>query len=115
MQCGVVLSVGDDVDGFRVGDRVVSNGPHAELVCVHKHLCAVIPDSVSDESAVFAVLAAIGLQGIRLAQPTLGETFVVSGLGLIGILTAQSLPRMVVRCWDSILILCSVPWLKRWA
>lgn len=88
---GTVLEVGADVDGVCVGDRVVCNGPHAEIVCVPKNLCAKIPDSVSDDSAAFAVLGAVGLQGIRLAQPTLGEAFVVSGLGLVGLLTVQLL------------------------
>jgi predicted dehydrogenase/threonine dehydrogenase-like Zn-dependent dehydrogenase len=86
---GTVLAVGAGVSGFQVGDRVSSNGSHAELVVVPKHLCALIPDGVSDESAAFTVLASIGLQGIRLAQPTLGETFLVSGLGLLGLITAQ--------------------------
>ena len=54
-------------------------------------ICAHIPPGVSDEAASFTVLASIGLQGIRLAQPTFGETFLVSGLGLIGLLTAQLL------------------------
>lgn len=86
---GTVVAVGSGVVGFRVGDRVASNGPHAELVAVPQHLCAPIPAEVSDEAAAFMVLASIGLQGIRLANPTLGETFVVSGLGLIGLLTGQ--------------------------
>jgi predicted dehydrogenase len=88
---GRVAELGVGVEGFAVGDRVVSNGKHAELVCVPKNLCARIADSVSDESAAFAVLAAIGLQGIRLANPTLGECVVVTGLGLIGLLTVQIL------------------------
>jgi len=88
---GTVVAVGTSVSGYQLGDRVVSNGPHAELVAVPQHLCAPIPAGVSDEAASFTVLASIGLQGIRLAQPTLGETFVVSGLGLIGLLTAQLL------------------------
>ena len=88
---GTIVAVGAGVTGFHVGDRVSSNGPHAELVAVPKHLCAPIPNGVSDEAASFTVLASIGLQGIRLAQPALGETFVVSGLGLIGLLTAQLL------------------------
>ncbi len=88
---GTVVEVGSNVTGFKVGDRVVSNGSHAEFVAVPQNLCAVIPDSVSDENATFVVLASIGLQGIRLANPTLGETFLVSGLGLIGLLTAQLL------------------------
>lgn len=88
---GVVSAVGASVEGFNVGDRVVSNGPHADVVKVPKNLCARIPDSVSDESAAFVVVASIGLQGIRLAQPTLGEAFVVTGVGLIGLLTVQLL------------------------
>ncbi len=88
---GSVLAVGQGAEGPQPGDRVLSNGPHAEVVCVPKNLCARIPDSVTDEAATFGVVAAIGLQGIRLAQPTLGEAFVVSGLGLIGLLTVQLL------------------------
>lgn len=88
---GTVIAVGPGITAFSVGDRVASNGPHAELVAVPQHLCAPVPAVVSDEAASFTVLASIGLQGIRLAQPTLGETFVVSGLGLIGLLTAQLL------------------------
>ncbi|QVR67942.1 bi-domain-containing oxidoreductase [Acinetobacter sp. BHS4] len=88
---GVVYEVGAGVNDFQVGDRVVSNGPHADMVKVPKNLCAKIPDNVSDESASFAVVASIGLQGIRLAQPTLGESFVVTGAGLIGLLTIQML------------------------
>ncbi len=88
---GVVAEVGASVDGFQVGDRVVSNGPHADVVKVPKNLCARIPDGVDDESAAFVVVASIGLQGIRLAQPSLGEAFVVTGAGLIGLLTVQLL------------------------
>lgn len=88
---GVVTEVGSGVDGFQVGDRVVSNGSHADVVKVPKNLCAKIPDNVTDEAASFTVVASIGLQGIRLAQPTLGECFVVTGAGLIGLLTIQML------------------------
>ena len=86
---GVILE--SDVDGFESGDRVVSNGNHAEVVRVPKNLCVKIPDNVDDESASFTVLGAIGLQGIRLIQPTMGECFVVTGLGLIGLLCVQML------------------------
>lgn len=88
---GTVLEVGDGTTGFEIGDRVVSNGHHAEVVCVPKNLSAKVPDGVSDEAAAFTVVGAIGLQGIRLAQPTLGESFVVTGLGLVGLLTVQLL------------------------
>jgi len=86
---GVVLESG--VEGFEVGDRVVSNGNHAEVVRVAKNLCVKIPDAVDDEAAAFTVLGAIGLQGIRLLKPTLGECVVVTGLGLIGLLCVQIL------------------------
>jgi len=88
---GIVVEAGEGVTEFRPGDRVVSNGSHAGVVSVPKNLCARIPDKVEDEAAVFTVLGAIGLQGLRLAQPTLGETVVVTGLGLIGLMTVQML------------------------
>ncbi|PKQ12072.1 MAG: dehydrogenase [Alphaproteobacteria bacterium HGW-Alphaproteobacteria-1] len=89
--CNVGVVSLSRADGFQSGDRVVSNGPHADVVSVPKNLCAKIPDGVSDEAAAFTVVASIGLQGIRLAQPTLGESFVVTGVGLIGLLTVQML------------------------
>lgn len=88
---GEVLSVGAGVDDIAIGDRVVSNGPHADVVRVPANLCVRIPDGVSDEEASFTVVASIGLQGIRLAEPTLGESVVVVGAGLIGLLTVQLL------------------------
>ena len=88
---GVVVAVGSQSGLFRPGDRVVTNGSHAEYVRVPHTLVARIPESVSFEAACFAPVAAIGLQGIRLAQPTLGETVVVYGLGLIGLLAVQLL------------------------
>lgn len=88
---GEVIEVGEGVVGFKPGDRVVSNGPHADIVRVPVNLCAKIPDNVSDEAAAFTVVASIGLQGVRLAEPTLGESFVVTGAGLIGLLTIQLL------------------------
>nr|WP_319395162.1 bi-domain-containing oxidoreductase [uncultured Desulfobacter sp.] len=84
-------------DVFKTGDRVVSNGHHAEVVSVPKNLCARIPDGVSDEAASFTVIGAIALQGIRLAGPALGECFVVTGLGLIGLLTVQLLKAQGCR------------------
>jgi len=88
---GIVAEIGKGVSGFSVGGRVASNGNHAEVVAVPQNLCARIPDTVTDEAAAFTVVASIGLQGIRLVQPTLGETVVVTGLGLIGLLTVQLL------------------------
>ncbi len=88
---GEVAAVGPGVRGFAIGDRVASNGRHAEMVAVPVNLCAKVPAPVSDDSAAFTVLGSIALQGIRLAQPTLGETIVVTGLGLIGLLTVQLL------------------------
>jgi predicted dehydrogenase/threonine dehydrogenase-like Zn-dependent dehydrogenase len=88
---GTVFDVGAGVRDFAVGDKVVSNGPHAHGVCLPTNLCARIPPGVHEEAAVFTPLAAIALQGIRLASPTLGESFVISGLGLIGLLAVQLL------------------------
>lgn len=94
---GTVVEVGPGVTGFKVGDRVVSNGPHAEMVCVPGTLCARVPDGVSDEEAAFTVLGAVALEGIRLAQPTLGEAVAVIGLGLVGLLAVQLLKAQGCR------------------
>ena len=88
---GRVLDVGAGVDGLAAGDLVVSNGRHAGVVVVGKNLCAKVPAGVDDSAAVFAVPGAIALQGVRLAAPTLGEVFVVTGLGLIGLIAVQLL------------------------
>ena len=92
---GRVLAVGDIVTGIAVGDRVACAGAkvanHAEVNLVPKNLCARVPEALDDESAAFVTVGAIALQGVRTAQPTLGETFAVIGLGLIGQLAAQIL------------------------
>lgn len=88
---GTVVEVGSGVKYFKVGDRVASNGNHAEFVCVPENLCAKIPDSVSDEEAAFTVLGSIGLQGVRLIQPELGQKVAVFGAGLIGLVVVQLL------------------------
>jgi polar amino acid transport system substrate-binding protein len=92
---GVVVEVGEGVTEFRAGERVACAGTgyaaHAELLSVPKNLCVRLPDSVDFESGAFATLGAIALQGVRLAEPTLGESVVVIGLGLIGQLAAQLL------------------------
>lgn len=88
---GKVMAVGRGVTEFVVGDRVASNGNHAEYVCVPKNLVVKIPDNVTDEEATFTVIGSIGLQGIRLLNPQLGECVVVVGLGLIGLVVAELL------------------------
>lgn len=88
---GKVVAVGRGVTEFQVGDRVASNGNHAEYVCVPQNLVAKIPDNVTDDEAAFTVIGSIGLEGIRLLKPELGETIVVVGLGLIGLIVAQLL------------------------
>ncbi len=88
---GTVIDVGAGVSGFSVGDRVVSNGPHAGVVSVPRNLCCRIPDGVPSDAAPYTVVGAIAIQGIRLAAPTVGEAVVVTGLGLIGLLAVQIL------------------------
>lgn len=88
---GEVVEVGENVKDFKIGDRVISNGQHAEFVCVPQNLVAHIPENISHDQAVFTVIGSIGLQGIRLINPTMGETIVVIGLGLIGLLSAEML------------------------
>ena len=92
---GIVIGVGEDITEFRVGDRVACAGvgfaSHAEAISVPKNLCVHLPQGVDFESGAFGTLGAIALQGVRLAAPTLGESVVVIGLGLVGQLTVQLL------------------------
>jgi len=88
---GHVLEVGPGVEGFVIGDRVACNGAHAEVVCVPATLAAHIPDGVDDDAASFTVLGAVALNGIRLLEPTFGESVAVIGLGLLGMLATQLL------------------------
>jgi predicted dehydrogenase/threonine dehydrogenase-like Zn-dependent dehydrogenase len=94
---GVVLAAGAGVQGFKPGDRVASNGPHAGVVCIPKNLCALIPEGVPLEQAAFATLGAIALQGVRLARLGLGDTAFVIGLGLIGQITVKLLKAQGCR------------------
>jgi predicted dehydrogenase/threonine dehydrogenase-like Zn-dependent dehydrogenase len=92
---GVVIGVGDETVPFKIGDCVACAGAqhahHAEIICVPANLTVRIPDAVSFEQASTVTLGAIAMQGVRRAAPTLGETFVVIGLGVLGQLTVQLL------------------------
>jgi predicted dehydrogenase/threonine dehydrogenase-like Zn-dependent dehydrogenase len=92
---GKVIEVGEGVTELRPGDRVACAGvgyaSHAEVLSVPKNLCVRLPDNVSFDAAAFGTLGAIAMQGVRLAELTLGESVVVMGLGLIGQLTVQML------------------------
>lgn len=88
---GEIIEVGSNVNKLSVGDRVISNGNHAELVLVPENLCARVPDNISNDQASFVVLSAIALQGIRLANLTIGERVAVIGLGAIGLMAVQIL------------------------
>jgi predicted dehydrogenase len=87
---GEVLDVGQ-VTGFAVGDLIVSNSPHAEVISADPAFAARVPAGVSAEHAAFTPLAAVALQGLRLVSPQKGETVVVMGLGLIGQLAVRLL------------------------
>ncbi|HEY6660928.1 MAG TPA: zinc-binding alcohol dehydrogenase, partial [Pyrinomonadaceae bacterium] len=92
---GIVSAVAEDVTEFQIGDRVACAGvgfaSHAEVLSVPKNLCVHLPEGVGFESGAYGTLGAIALQGVRLAEPTLGESVVVIGLGLVGQLTVQLL------------------------
>jgi predicted dehydrogenase/threonine dehydrogenase-like Zn-dependent dehydrogenase len=92
---GIVVGAGEDVTQFRAGDRVACAGvgyaSHAEVLSVPVNLCVRLPEGASFEAGAFGTLGAIALQGVRLAEPTLGESVVVIGLGLLGQLTVQLL------------------------
>ncbi|WP_017548152.1 bi-domain-containing oxidoreductase [Salinicoccus carnicancri] len=89
--CGEIIAVGDDCNDFEIGDLVISNGAHAEIVAVNKNLVAKIPEGVSLEDAAFTVISSIPLQGVRLLETEIGDTVVITGLGLMGLIASQIL------------------------
>jgi polar amino acid transport system substrate-binding protein len=92
---GKVISSMDKNALFKPGDRVACAGQdyasHAEIVSIPQNLVAKIPDNVSNEEAAFTTLGAIAMQGLRQADPKLGEKVCVIGLGLLGQITCQLL------------------------
>ncbi len=92
---GTVIAVGDGVYGFSVGDRVACAGAgyanHAEFISVPQNLVVTLSDTLSFREGCFATVGAIAMQGVRRAEPMLGETMVVIGVGLVGMLSAQIL------------------------
>lgn len=92
---GVVEEVGAGIDEFRVGDRVACAGEgiacHAEFVCVPRNLCVQVPDEVDLKDAAFATVGAIAMNGVRQARVSLGDSVLVIGLGLVGLLAVQIL------------------------
>ena len=92
---GTVIEVGINGGNFQVGDRVACAGAgyanHAEYNFVPKNLAVKIPSYVSFEDAAYTTLGAIALQGVRQADPNLGDVVFVMGLGILGLISAQIL------------------------
>ncbi|NOQ98252.1 MAG: zinc-binding dehydrogenase, partial [Calditrichae bacterium] len=92
---GIVLAVGENGGNFQVGDRVACAGAgyanHGEVNFIPKNLAVKIPDTVSLEEAAYTTVGAIALQGIRQADPSIGDIVFVLGLGLLGLITVQLL------------------------
>ncbi|HER27464.1 MAG TPA: zinc-binding alcohol dehydrogenase, partial [Rhodospirillales bacterium] len=92
---GVVIAVGEGISDLSMGQRLACagnvNAYHAEIIRVPRNLVVPIPDDLDMAAASTVTLGAIALQGIRRLEPTLGETFVIIGLGILGQLSAQIL------------------------
>ncbi|KAF0109068.1 MAG: putative oxidoreductase [Anaerolineaceae bacterium] len=90
---GTIVSLGDGMEGFKVGQRVACAGGnyavHAEYNVIPRALLTPLPDSVDFESAAFTTLGAIALHGFRLAEPQIGENVAIIGMGLLGLLAGQ--------------------------
>jgi len=87
--CGVVEKVGENVQKFKVGDRVSSTAPHSEYAVIREQQAVKVPDDVSDEEATFGTLSATVMNSVRLANIKLGESVILVGLGILGQLASQ--------------------------
>ncbi|MBK8270985.1 MAG: bi-domain-containing oxidoreductase [Planctomycetes bacterium] len=92
---GIVEEVGSGVDDLRIGDRVACAGEgvamHAEFVSIPRNLCVKIPDGVAMTDAAFSTVGAVAMNGVRQGGIALGDSVVVIGLGLVGLLAVQIL------------------------
>lgn len=90
---GTIAALGENIQGFRVGQRVACAGggyaAHAEYNVIPHNLLTQLPENVDFESAAFTTLGAIALHGFRLAEPQIGENVAIIGMGLLGLLAAQ--------------------------
>jgi predicted dehydrogenase/threonine dehydrogenase-like Zn-dependent dehydrogenase len=93
--CGVVVEVGRGAEELKIGQVVACAGNefalHAEVNWVPLNLCAPVPEGVAPRLAAFATVGAIAMHGVRRAEPQLGDTACVVGLGLVGQLVVQLL------------------------
>ena len=87
--CGIVEKIGENVQKFKVGDRVSSTAPHAEYAVVREDRAVKVPDGISDEEATFGTLSATVMNSVRLANIKLGESVVIVGVGILGQLACQ--------------------------
>jgi len=87
--CGVVEEVGENVQKFKVGDRVSSTAPHAEYAVIREDRAVKVPDDISDEEATFGTLSATVMNSVRLANIKLGESVIIVGVGILGQLACQ--------------------------
>lgn len=76
---------------FKPGDKVLSNGYHAEYVTVNQNLCVKVPNDINENDALFGILGAIALNGIRIINPQINENIAVYGFGLIGKIVSKIL------------------------
>lgn len=88
---GEIIDLGKDVTDFKIGDRVISNSPHAEFVVSKKNLTCKVDNDVNDDDAVFTVLASISLQAVRSIKPEISENYCIIGAGLVGIICGKLL------------------------
>jgi len=99
--CGVVIEVGAGAEEFKVGQLIAAAGNeyalHAEYNWIPVNLCAAVPRGVAPEHAAFSTVGAIAMQGVRRAEPQLGETSLVIGLGLVGQLLVRLLVAAGIR------------------
>ena len=86
---GEVIAAAEDVVSLEIGDRVVCRAAHQSHALVEADSCLKAPSQVADEEAAYFALLAIAMQGLRKARIELGETVVVLGAGIVGILAMR--------------------------
>jgi len=88
---GRVAAVGEGVESLKIGDRVITNwgGHRSHMVRTAASFTKIEDDRVDSLDASFAVIASFSFLGVRKLRIELGESAMIAGQGLLGVLALQ--------------------------
>jgi len=91
---GTVIEIGENVPPMWQGKQVFAFHPHQDYVLAAVVDCVLIPECISPLSALFLANMESALNFVMDAHPNIGETAMVFGQGIVGLLTTSILKEI---------------------